>query len=122
MYIRFAARGLFAWAVATLILRALPASVTHHSSSVLLISAAVSGALLIPATLWLTRKQVPAEKPMAAAAFVAPQLVGDAITTAAFIHVLPNFPPDHAGPFGALVLWCYGVMLATAVIAGRRGA
>lgn len=122
MYIRFALRGLFVWTVATLILRVLPSGMTHHPPQVMLIAAAVSGAILIPATLWLTRKLSPAEKPMGAAAFIAPQLIGDAITTAAFVHVLPNFPPGHAASFGALVLWCYGVMLATAVVAGRRGA
>jgi predicted MFS family arabinose efflux permease len=121
-HIRFAARGLLVWTVAILILRLLPPAVTDHPPQAMLFTAAVSAICLSPATLWMLRKQAPDQKPGVLGAFLAPQMLGDALAVAAFGAVLPNFPLGHAAPFGALVLWCYAVMLTTALVASRRRA
>lgn len=119
LYLWFVARGSFIWAVSTLVLRLLPSAWLDRPAWTLLITAAISGAGLVAATLvFLRRVDAPHRLP-ALVAFVAPQMVLDAGVTVAFIHVLPNFPAGHAPLFGAFVLWCYAVMLATAVIAVR---
>jgi hypothetical protein len=122
IHVRFAARGLFVWTVAILVLRLLPPTITDHPPQRMLIAAAVSAICLAPTTLWMLRKQAPDQKAGALGAFLAPQMLGDALAVAAFGAVLPNFPAGHAAPFGALVLWCYTVMLTTALVASRRRA
>lgn len=119
LYLWFLARGSFVWAVSTLILRLLPSAWVDRPAWTLLISGAVSGTGLIVATLLFLRKIEPRHRLAALVAFVAPQMVLDAGVTVFFTHVLPNFPPDHDALFGAFVLWCYAVMLTTAVIATR---
>lgn len=119
LYLWFAARGSFVWAVSTLILRLLPSAWVDRPAWTLLISGAVSGAGLVIATLFFVRKVTPTHRLGTLVAFVAPQMLLDAGVTALFGHVLPNFPVSHAPLFGAFVLWCYAVMLTTAVIATR---
>lgn len=119
LYLWFLARGSFVWAVSTLILRLLPSAWVDRPAWTLLISGAVSGTGLIVATLLFLRKIEPRHRLAALVAFVAPQMVLDAGVTVFFTHMLPNFPPDHDALFGAFVLWCYAVMLTTAVIATR---
>lgn len=123
LYAWFAARGAFVWAVSTLILRLLPSGWVDRPAWTLLISGAVSGTGLIVATLMFLRKIEQRHRLPALVCFVAPQMVLDSGVTVLFERVLPNFPADHAPLFGAFVLWCYAVMLTTAVIATRpRGA
>lgn len=119
LYLWFVARGSFIWAVSTLILRLLPSAWVDRPAWTLLISGAVSGAGLVVATLVFIRKVTPDLRLGALVAFVAPQMLLDAGVTVLFAHVLPNFPVSHAPLFGAFVLWCYAVMLTTAVIATR---
>jgi len=115
----FGARGSFVWAVSTLILRLLPSAWVDRPAWTLLISAAVSGTGLVVATLMFLRKIEQRHRLPALVCFVVPQMVLDAGVTVLFTRVLPNFPADHAPLFGAFVLWCYAVMLTTAVIATR---
>ena len=119
-HVRFAVRGLVVWTIAIAALRLLPPAIAGHPPQYMLITGAISGLCLVPATLWTLRKLAPEQKPGVLAAFLAPQMLGDALAVAAFGAVLPNFPRDHAGPFAALVLWCYSVMMITALAAGRR--
>ena len=119
LYLWFVARGSFVWAVSTLILRLLPSAWVDRPAWTLLITGAVSGAGLVVATLVFIRKVTPDHRLGALVAFVAPQMLLDAGVTVLFSHVLPNFPVSHAPLFGAFVLWCYAVMLTTAVIATR---
>lgn len=119
LYLWFAARGSFVWAVSTLILRLLPSAWVDRPAWTLLITGAVSGAGLVVATLVFIRKVTPDHRLGALVAFVAPQMLLDAGVTVMFGQVLPNFPLSHAPLFGAFVLWCYAVMLTTAVIATR---
>lgn len=119
LYLWFAARGSFVWAVSTLILRLLPSAWVDRPAWTLLISGAVSGAGLVIATLVFVRKVTPEHRLGTLVAFVAPQMLLDAGVTALFARVLPNFPVSHAPLFGAFVLWCYAVMLTTALIATR---
>ena len=119
LYLWFVARGSFVWAVSTLILRLLPSAWVDRPAWTLLITGAVSGAGLVVATLVFIRKVTPDHRLGALVAFVAPQMLLDAGVTVLFAHVLPNFPVSHAPLFGAFVLWCYAVMLTTAVIATR---
>jgi hypothetical protein len=119
-HVRFAVRGLLVWIVAIAVLRLLPAEVTDRPPQYLLVTGAISGLCLVPTTLWTLRKLAPEQKAGVLAAFLTPQMLGDALAVAAFGAVLPNFPADHAAPFGALVLWCYSVMMVTALLAGRR--
>lgn len=121
LYLWFVARGSFVWAVSTLILRLLPSAWVDRPAWTLLITGAVSGAGLVVATLVFIRKVTPDHRLGALVAFVAPQMLLDAGVTVLFAHVLPNFPVSHAPLFGAFVLWCYAVMLTTAVIATRPG-
>ena len=119
LYAWFGARGSFVWAVSTLILRLLPSAWVDRPAWTLLISAAVSGTGLVVATLMFLRKIEQRHRLPALVCFVVPQMVLDAGVTVLFTRVLPNFPADHAPLFGAFVLWCYAVMLTTAVIATR---
>ena len=119
LYLWFAARGSFVWAVSTLILRLLSSAWVDRPAWTLLITGAVSGAGLVVATLVFVRKVTPDHRLGALVAFVAPQMLLDAGVTVMFGQVLPNFPLSHAPLFGAFVLWCYAVMLTTAVIATR---
>ncbi|HEY9235937.1 MAG TPA: DUF5367 family protein [Phenylobacterium sp.] len=119
LYLWFLARGSFVWAVSTLVLRLLPSAWVNRPAWTLLISGAISGTGLVVATLLFLRKIEPRHRLAALVSFVAPQMVLDAGVTVFFPRVLPNFPADHAPLFGAFVLWCYAVMLTTAVIATR---
>jgi Family of unknown function (DUF5367) len=119
LYLWFLARGSFVWAVSTLVLRLLPSAWVNRPAWTLLITGAISGTGLVIATLLFLRKIEPRHRLAALASFVAPQMVLDAGVTALFPWVLPNFPVSHAPLFGAFVLWCYAVMLTTAVIATR---
>ena len=119
LYAWFAARGTFVWAVSTLILRLLPSAWVDRPAWTLLITGAVSGTGLVVATMLFLRKIEQRHRLAALVSFVAPQMLLDAGVTVFFTRVLPNFPPDHAPLFGAFVLWCYAVMLTTAVIATR---
>ena len=119
LYAWFGARGAFVWAVSTLILRLLPSAWVDRPAWTLLISGLVSGTGLVAATLLFLRKIEQRHRLPALVCFVAPQMVLDAGVTVFFTHMLPNFPADHAALFGAFVLWCYAVMLTTAVIATR---
>lgn len=115
----FAARGVFVWAVSTGILRLLPEAWTHRPVWTFAISAAVSGVGLTFATLMFLKKVAPEARLAALSVFVAVQMVLDAVVVLFFEDVLPNFQPDHAHLFGAFVLWCYAVMLATGAVAMR---
>lgn len=84
MNLRFAIRGVFVWAVATLILRLLPSDWVDRPHQVFLVTAAVSGVSLALGTLWTSRKLPPEARPAAIAAFVVPQMIGDAVVTALF--------------------------------------
>lgn len=119
LYLWFMARGAFIWAVSTLILRLLPSQWVDRPAWTLLITGTASGAGLVIATILFLRKIEERHRLAALVCFVAPQMVLDAVVTAFFAQVLPNFPPSHAPLFGAFVLWCYAVMLTTAVIATR---
>jgi len=119
LYLWFLLRGSFVWAVSTLILRLLPTDWVDRPAWTLLITGAISGAGLVVATLVFLRKIEERHRLAALASFVAPQMVLDAAVVVAFADILPNFPPGHAPLFGAFVLWCYAVMLMTAVIATR---
>ncbi|UTP41298.1 DUF5367 domain-containing protein [Phenylobacterium sp. LH3H17] len=119
LYAWFLLRGSFVWAVSTGILRLLPSAWVDRPAWTLLVSGAISGAGLVVATLLFLRKIEERHRLAALASFVAPQMLLDAGVTVAFVQVLPNFPPGHAPLFGAFVLWCYAVMLMTAVIATR---
>lgn len=119
LYLWFAARGVFIWAVSTLILRLLPSPWVDRPAWTLLITGAISGTGLVVATLLFLRKIQQQHRLAALVCFVVPQMVLDAAVTVLFAWVLPNFPLSHAPLFGAFVLWCYSVMLATAVIATR---
>lgn len=119
LYLWFAARGTFIWAVSTLVLRLLPSAWVDRPAWTLLITGAISATGLVIATLLFLRKIEHRHRLAALVSFVAPQMVLDAAVTVFFVHVLPNFPPDHAPLFGAFVLWAYAVMLTTAVIATR---
>ena len=115
----FVLRGSVVWAVSTLILRLLPSGWVDRPAWTLLITAAASGAGLVAATLVFLRKVEDRRRLGALVSFVAPQMLLDAGVVVAFENVLPNFPPGHAPLFGAFVLWCYAVMLTTAVVATR---
>jgi len=119
LYLWFLARGSFVWAVSTLVLRLLPSAWVDRPAWTLLITGAISGAGLVVATLLFLRKIQERHRLAALASFVAPQMLLDAGVTVAFVQVLPNFPPAHAPLFGAFVLWCYAVMMITAVVATR---
>ncbi|MDP3803377.1 DUF5367 family protein [Brevundimonas sp.] len=119
LYLWFLLRGTFVWAVSTLILRLLPSDWVDRPAWTLLITGAVSGLGLVVATLVFLRRVEPRHQLAALGSFVVPQMVLDAGVVAAFVQVLPNFPPSHAPLFGAFVLWCYAVMLMTAVVATR---
>lgn len=119
LYLWFLARGSFVWAVSTLVLRLLPSAWVDRPAWTLLITGAISGAGLVIATLLFLRKIEERHRLAALASFVAPQMLLDAGVTVAFVQVLPNFPPAHAPLFGAFVLWCYAVMMITAVVATR---
>ena len=115
----FTARGAFVWAVSTGVLRLLPQTWTHRPEWTFAISAAVSGVGLAVATLFFLKKIALEARLAALIAFVAVQMVLDAVVVLFFDRVLPNFRPDHAHLFGAFVLWCYAVMLATGAVAMR---
>lgn len=115
----FGARGAFVWAVSTGVLRLLPEAWTHRPEWTFLISAAVSGVGLAVATLFFLKRIAPEARLAALVVFVAVQMVLDAVVVLFFGQVLPNFRPDHAHLFGAFVLWCYAVMLATGAVAMR---
>lgn len=120
VHLAFALRGTLVWAVSTLVLRLLPEAWVDRPAADFAVVAAVTGAGLVAATLWIGRRLAAPARPAAVAAFVAPQMVGDALIVAFFPVVLPNFPAGHAAVFGAVVIWCYAVMLATALMAGRE--
>lgn len=115
----FTVRGAFVWAVSTGVLRLLPEAWTHRPEWTFLISAAVSGVGLTIATLFFLKKIAPESRLTALIAFVAVQMLLDAVVVLFFGQVLPNFQSDHAHLFGAFVLWCYAVMLATGAVAMR---
>lgn len=119
LYLWFAARGCFIWAVSTLVLRLLPSAWVDRPAWTLLITGAISGGGLVVATLLFLRKIEPRHRLAALVCFVAPQMLLDAAVTVFFTWFLPNFPESHAPLFGAFVLWAYAVMLTTAVIATR---
>ena len=119
LYLWFAARGSFVWAVSTLVLRLLPSAWVDRPAWTLLVTGAISGAGLVIATLLFLRRIEQRHRLAALVSFVAPQMVLDAGVTAFFTWFLPNFPASHAPLFGAFVLWAYAVMLTTAVIATR---
>ncbi|MDP3745698.1 MAG: DUF5367 family protein [Phenylobacterium sp.] len=119
LYLWFLLRGSFVWAVSTLILRLLPEDWVDRPAWTLLITGGISGAGLVIATLIFLRKVEDRHQLPALVSFVAPQMVLDAGVVVAFTDILPNFPPGHAPLFGAFVLWCYAVMVMTAVVATR---
>lgn len=119
LYLWFLLRGTFVWTVSTLILRLLPSAWVDRPAWTLLITGAISGLGLVVATLVFLRRVEPRHQLAALVSFVVPQMVLDAGVVVAFAHVLPNFPSSHAPLFGAFVLWCYAVMLMTAVVATR---
>lgn len=119
LYAWFMLRGALVWAVSTGVLRLLPSAWVDRPAWTLLITGAISGAGLVVATILFLRKIEQRHRLAALVSFVAPQMLLDAGVTALFVQVLPNFPADHAPLFGAFVLWCYAVMLTTAVVATR---
>ena len=119
LVIWFALRGAFVWAVSTGVLRLLPETWTHRPVWTFAISAVISAVGLVIATRFFLRKIAADFRLVALVVFVAIQMVLDAVVVLYFDEVLPNFSPDHAHLFGAFVLWCYAVMLMTAVIATR---
>ena len=111
---RTAILGFLIWAGATVALRLDGENLIRGSVWLLL---GVSLLLMIAITLLVLRRyRGREERALAAIGLVAPGMLLDTFTTIWFPVVFPNMHRDIAGPFAGLLLFCYVVVLLTAVL------
>jgi Family of unknown function (DUF5367) len=111
---RALALGVLLWLVATAILRLAPAGLLDPSRTVeiLVCYAASFGLIFLVIRAFVARPEGGAAALRAGVALFLPTLVFDALASALFPAVYPNFSPASAGVFGGWMLICCGGGLA----------
>jgi Family of unknown function (DUF5367) len=112
--VRFVWIGLVGWLIATLIVRAAGQILLPFDSLftiVLPFVVAIPAMLVIMQLLYNWQQIDPPNRLRAAASTALPGMVLDAVIVLCFPVVFPNMPASANIPFGALMLWGYGLIL-----------
>jgi hypothetical protein len=118
---RFVWIGLAVWLAATLAVRLAGGRVFRPGNPAGLVLLFGATALVIAVFLFRLVRALPSPESglRAAVLIVLPGLLLDTGSVLWFRSVFPNLPDSAGMPFAALLLWCYGIALLAALLAGK---